>query len=145
MRIPTTAEEWWENASQPVIMDVLARFIPMDSPACKDIHRSQTFENLIPGLKTLGDILRCIQERDIKMLEYCNAAWNLAPDVPGLHEIPGWLDLCDLCSEGPDLLLPEPPDEKEELWDADPNCQHEIVASAGGGVRCKKCNGWFCY
>lgn len=30
-----------------------------------------------------------------------------------------------------------------ELWDADPNCVHKIVA--GNGVRCTKCGGWCCF
>ena len=36
----------------------------------------------------------------------------------------------------------------EELWGADPNCEHDIRAktmSEGGGVECTKCKGWFCY
>lgn len=33
----------------------------------------------------------------------------------------------------------------ESLYDADPECQHNIVDSSGGGVRCTKCGGWFCY
>lgn len=35
--------------------------------------------------------------------------------------------------------------EKEELWDADPKCRHKIVDAPGGGVKCTKCGGWFCY
>jgi hypothetical protein len=37
--------------------------------------------------------------------------------------------------------------QKEELWDADPNCKHEIYSDfyGGGGIKCKKCSGWFCY
>lgn len=35
--------------------------------------------------------------------------------------------------------------EDSELWDADPNCEHDIKAQPGGGVRCLKCSGWFCY
>lgn len=34
---------------------------------------------------------------------------------------------------------------EEELWDADPDCEHEIVEASGGGIKCTKCNGWFCY
>jgi hypothetical protein len=33
----------------------------------------------------------------------------------------------------------------EELWHADPNCQHDIRSAPGGGVKCSKCPGWFCY
>lgn len=34
---------------------------------------------------------------------------------------------------------------KQELWDADPNCKHEVKPALGGGVKCTKCRGWFCY
>lgn len=34
---------------------------------------------------------------------------------------------------------------KWELWNADPDCEHEVVNAPGGGVKCKKCRGWFCY
>ena len=29
------------------------------------------------------------------------------------------------------------------LWDADPNCQHNVVA-LWSGVKCTKCPGWYC-
>jgi len=32
----------------------------------------------------------------------------------------------------------------EELFNADPNCNHEVVA-LWSGVKCSKCSGWFCY
>lgn len=35
-------------------------------------------------------------------------------------------------------------DDDVKLYDADPNCQHEIVAQ-WSGIKCIKCNGWFCY
>lgn len=30
-----------------------------------------------------------------------------------------------------------------DLYDADPNCQHNVVDSSGGGIRCTKCNGYY--
>lgn len=33
----------------------------------------------------------------------------------------------------------------EELYDADPNCDHRVVGASGGGIKCTKCSGWFCY
>lgn len=33
----------------------------------------------------------------------------------------------------------------EELFDADPNCDHEEDVTCMSGIRCKKCGGWFCY
>jgi len=32
-----------------------------------------------------------------------------------------------------------------ELYDADPECKHEVVSASGGGIKCTKCRGWFCY
>lgn len=32
----------------------------------------------------------------------------------------------------------------EDLYDADPNCDHNVV-SRWSGVKCSKCPGWFCY
>lgn len=33
----------------------------------------------------------------------------------------------------------------DNLWGADPDCDHDIEYPSGGGVRCKKCSGWFCF
>jgi hypothetical protein len=35
--------------------------------------------------------------------------------------------------------------EDQELWEADPDCKHDIQCAPGGGVKCTKCRGWFCY
>lgn len=32
-----------------------------------------------------------------------------------------------------------------ELYNADENCKHEIIHASGGGIKCIKCGGWFCY
>jgi hypothetical protein len=31
------------------------------------------------------------------------------------------------------------------LYNADPDCNHEIYGASGGGIKCKHCTGWFCY
>lgn len=35
----------------------------------------------------------------------------------------------------------------KELYDAKPDCEHVVFDAfwEGGGVRCGKCGGWFCY
>jgi len=33
----------------------------------------------------------------------------------------------------------------QELYDADPNCEHKIEAQFSGGIKCVKCGGWFCF
>jgi hypothetical protein len=46
-----------------------------------------------------------------------------------------------------DPAEPEPearPEPETKLFDADPNCKHEIVA-LWSGIKCSKCPGWFCY
>ena len=35
-------------------------------------------------------------------------------------------------------------DYDSELWDADPDCKHEVISAPGGGVKCTKCKGWYC-
>lgn len=32
-----------------------------------------------------------------------------------------------------------------KLYHADPNCKHELDPYCYSGIRCLKCNGWFCY
>ncbi len=34
--------------------------------------------------------------------------------------------------------------QEELLYNADPDCDHEIV-ELDSGVKCVKCTGWFCY
>ena len=33
----------------------------------------------------------------------------------------------------------------DELYEADPDCEHDITDASGGGIVCTKCGGWFCY
>jgi len=35
--------------------------------------------------------------------------------------------------------------EEDYLHHATPGCQHVIVDAPGGGIKCTKCPGWFCY
>jgi len=46
-------------------------------------------------------------------------------------------------------LISAPPVEKDPpydgiLYDADPDCKHKVEPQ-WSGVKCSKCNGWFCY
>jgi hypothetical protein len=34
--------------------------------------------------------------------------------------------------------------ERNKLYNADPNCKHEVYGASGGGVKCIKCGGWYC-
>ena len=33
----------------------------------------------------------------------------------------------------------------EELWNGDLNCLHIVKEASGGGRKCIRCGGWFCY
>lgn len=41
--------------------------------------------------------------------------------------------------------IPRDPLDDTELHDANPNCKHELLIAEGGGIRCIKCPGWFCF
>lgn len=52
------------------------------------------------------------------------------------------IDLWD--DEGPHTTRPKKPYLRHELFDADPNCDHDIE-ELWDGVKCRKCRGWFCF
>jgi len=53
---------------------------------------------------------------------------------------------CAFCDDCNNFELKEKEEEsEEELYNADPNCKHEIISASGGGIKCVKCNGWFCF
>lgn len=73
-----------------------------------------------------------------------------------MSEFKGWVDLDDwIClpaakTEERGLPKPEaggltPSGDTLMLYNADPNCMHDVRPAPGGGVRCTKCHGWFCY
>lgn len=33
----------------------------------------------------------------------------------------------------------------DNLYNADPDCDHDVQCAPGGGVKCTKCPGWFCF
>lgn len=51
------------------------------------------------------------------------------------------MDMNELEERAIDSLTPT----DDFLWEADPNCVHDIQSASGGGIRCTKCSGWFCY
>lgn len=49
------------------------------------------------------------------------------------------------------LFYEEEPEESDDLnnladhlWNADLNCEHNIISPIGGGIKCTKCGGWCC-
>ena len=52
---------------------------------------------------------------------------------------------CQQCKTHYDFPSLENNEKTIELWDADPNCQHEIEEKMSGGVKCTRCHGWCCF
>ena len=76
---PKSAIEWWANVNT----------------------YWASLESLIrawaPNL--LADAIECRESKNPDLVDVLQTVWNNAPDTPGLHDIPGWNVLCDLCSE----------------------------------------------
>lgn len=99
MSYPKSKEEWWKLVDDNWIdlLTILHKFLPMDGH--EDIDKKIIIEPLslkIEKIKT---------KQDPDLARYFQAAWFAAPDVSSLHDIPGWLLMCDLCSE--DYLVNE--------------------------------------
>lgn len=45
----------------------------------------------------------------------------------------------------PKELCRDAQEDSTGLFDANPDCDGEVVSQIGGGVKCNKCHGWFCY
>lgn len=72
--------DWWNlvNESKEQLADIIHEF-------AEDLE---------------GDFEEAIIDRDkLKVFNILSEAWNNAPDNPMIHSIPGWGNLCDLCSE----------------------------------------------
>lgn len=64
------------------------------------------------------------------------------------HSDPPCQTYLDICKEGNAKRIAdyyEDGGKEVDLFNADPNCRHEIEAVSNGGVKCRKCPGWFCY
>ncbi len=69
-----------------------------------------------------------IQKPNKNEIEHCQENYNHAKNM------------YDLQLKDEDLLYGE----EDFLFNADPNCVHDIK-TLWDGVKCKKCPGWFCY
>jgi hypothetical protein len=110
MSYPKTKEEWWQMLDEnwPDLLDILYRWIGMDD--------RENVDGKITNEARAVEIERMRKEHNPAIVRYLSAAWCNAPDVMGLHSIPGWNMLCDLCSE--EYLLHderEPEQEEQEV------------------------------
>jgi len=99
MSYPKSREEWWKLVDDNWVdlLEILGRFLPMSGN--EDIDQKILVNPLYLEIEKIKT------NKDSKLARYFQAAWFAAPDVSSLHGIPGWLLLCDLCSE--DYLVNE--------------------------------------
>lgn len=76
---PTNKEEYWNIVDQhwENLYNILHMYLPQ-----KDLAKADNF--------------RLSKNPEISNL--FNKAWENAPDIRGIHSIPSWYVLCDLCS-----------------------------------------------
>lgn len=81
-----SADDWFRVASDnaPQLATIMARFLGVN-------ENEQSWKQFI--------LDECTARRWTVLANAFNNAWFLAPDEPYLHEIKGWSELCDLCSE----------------------------------------------
>ena len=79
MNYPKTKQEWWHNAELLAFefVNIFNAFNPKAAALYAEKVRTQ----------------------DPTLVDDFDVAWATAPDSPGLHEIPGWSEMCDMCSE----------------------------------------------
>ncbi len=80
-------------------------------------------------------------------IDYLIGQWHDSDSEMPLHEYLGlsWNDYIHWVTNGE--LKQELPEDAwwNTLYNADENCEHNIQSVSGGGVKCTKCNGWFCF
>ena len=80
---PRTPEEWWDlfHRNKSHIEMIISRFSPKFEQDLVAFHKA------------------CKNRDPNRLIRVMHEAWFNAPDKPFLHTVPGWGDMCDLCSE----------------------------------------------
>lgn len=66
-------------------------------------------------------------------------------ELTGAAINPTWEELRNSAMYEP-IEPADSPVEDQELFDASPDCEHDVrPAPFGGGIKCTKCPGWFCF
>jgi len=90
---PKTEDEWWALVDEfwLQLLSLMNLWLGMSD--------NEDIDGNITECQRSEEIAIMKQVRDPRLANYFAGTWYNAPDVPGLHEIPGWELLCDLCSE----------------------------------------------
>jgi hypothetical protein len=88
-----TKQDWWDcvNENWADLLQILYRFLPL--------HDNLDRDGQILAHPVAVKVVKLKENQDDELARYFHAAWAAAPDSPGIHRIPCWGVLCDLCSE----------------------------------------------
>lgn len=97
---PRDKGEWWAVVDNwwVELLEIAEKYVDM-TIVCPRFN-NQTMYLVVKELK---------KNRDPELAGFFHAVWNTAPDHGSIHANPGWVQLCDLCSE--DVVLYEDKDD----------------------------------
>lgn len=122
MNYPRTAEEWWRSLEEHLddVRSLIRQFHPtyhrvknlpitasVAEAVCEKV-REGVRENYPEDPMVTFDLALTNKDGAI-ILQVLNQTWFGIPESRDAHSLPSFHAFCDLCSEGPDLILPESP------------------------------------
>lgn len=95
-----TPEDWWqilEAVWDDILIATQRLGFDLSVLATDDLTRDG---KMVDGKNCLEDMIAAKNRRDwSRIRQYLGAFWSAAPDRTFIRDLPGWSQLCDLCSE----------------------------------------------
>lgn len=97
MAIIETEQDWWNlvDYQWDNLLVMAGDQLDLNHDAYEDPGNP---ESKMTGRRVLEEMVYLKKQKDPKLARYFNAIWGLASDSYA-YSVPGWSDLCDLCSE----------------------------------------------
>lgn len=97
MSYPKNRDEWWLQVHNhwDALLNIIADQMDLNHEAFETPGNP---ESPMTGRKILQELIYLKEFRDSKLARYFNAAFHLASEAYA-YSVPGWNQLCDLCSE----------------------------------------------
>lgn len=93
-----TYEEWWDSVDDnwDNLLELASAQLDLNSPAHE---RPGQEDSPMTGLTIIEEMNSLKRGRNPKLARYFAGIWTLASDAFARSRPPGWITLCDLCSE----------------------------------------------
>jgi hypothetical protein len=85
-----TVDKWWDQ-----LLEIASHHLDLQSPA---FEKPGDPESAMTGRTVLEELIFLKRARNKKLPRYFNAIWGMASESYA-WSVPGWGQLCDLCSE----------------------------------------------